>query len=115
VLQRREFPGFARVNTVTSASLGYPLSVFNKNFTLKDNKPERERERERERDRERQSGKEHDREKEYWRDRETKRESKKSRASTPATASKVEKRVIEERDRDGERTKKRQTEEGASK
>ena len=26
--------GFARVNKVTSASLGYPLSVFNKNSTL---------------------------------------------------------------------------------
>jgi len=30
VLKRRELPGFARVNKVTSASLGYPLSVFNK-------------------------------------------------------------------------------------
>jgi len=38
-----------------------------------------------------------------------------SRASTRATASKVEKRVTEERDREGERTKKRQTEVGASK
>jgi len=35
VLERREFPGFARVNKVTSASLGYPLSVFNKSSTLK--------------------------------------------------------------------------------
>ena len=35
VLKRRELPGFARVNKVTSASLGYPLSVFNKNSTLK--------------------------------------------------------------------------------
>jgi len=30
VLKRRELPGLARVNKVTSASLGYPLSVFNK-------------------------------------------------------------------------------------
>ena len=35
VLKGRECSGFARVNTVTSASLGYPLSVFNKNSTLK--------------------------------------------------------------------------------
>jgi len=35
VLKRREFYGFARVNKVTSASLRYPLSVFNKNSTLK--------------------------------------------------------------------------------
>jgi len=35
VLKRRELPGFARVNKVTSASLGYPLLVFNKNCTLK--------------------------------------------------------------------------------
>ena len=35
MLKRRELPGFARVNKVTSASLGYPLSVFNKNSTLK--------------------------------------------------------------------------------
>jgi len=35
VLKRREFPGLARVNKVTSASLGYPLSLFNKNSTLK--------------------------------------------------------------------------------
>ena len=34
VLKQRELPGFARVNKVSSASLGYPLSVFNKN-TLK--------------------------------------------------------------------------------
>jgi len=34
VLKRRELPGFARVNKVTSASLGYPLSVFTKNFLL---------------------------------------------------------------------------------
>jgi len=34
-LKRRECSGFARVNKVTSASLGYPLSVFNKNCTLK--------------------------------------------------------------------------------
>ena len=33
VLKRRECSGFARVNKVTSASLGYPLSVFNKNST----------------------------------------------------------------------------------
>ena len=38
VLKRRELPGFARVNKVTSASLGYPLSVFNKNSTLKERK-----------------------------------------------------------------------------
>jgi hypothetical protein len=31
VIKQREFPGVARVNKVTSASLGYPLSVFNKN------------------------------------------------------------------------------------
>ena len=36
VLKRRECSGFARVNKVTSASLGYPLSVFNKNSTLKE-------------------------------------------------------------------------------
>jgi len=35
VLKRRELPGFARVDKVTSASLGYPSSVFNKNSTLK--------------------------------------------------------------------------------
>jgi len=35
VLKRRECKGFARVNQVTSASLRYPLSVFNKNSTLK--------------------------------------------------------------------------------
>jgi len=35
VSKRRECSGFARVNKVTSASLGYPLSVFNKNSTLK--------------------------------------------------------------------------------
>jgi len=35
VLKRRELPGFVRVNQVTSASLGYPPSVFNKNSTLK--------------------------------------------------------------------------------
>jgi len=35
VLKRRECSGFARVNKVTSAFLGYPLSVFNKNSTLK--------------------------------------------------------------------------------
>jgi len=36
VLKRRECSGFARVKKVTSASLGYPLSVFNKNSTLKE-------------------------------------------------------------------------------
>jgi len=35
VLKRKECSGFARVNKVTSASLGYPLSVFNKNSTQK--------------------------------------------------------------------------------
>jgi len=35
VLKRRELPGFARVNIVTAASLGYPPSVFNKKSTLK--------------------------------------------------------------------------------
>jgi len=35
VLKRRECSGFARVNKVTSASLGYPLPVFNKNSNLK--------------------------------------------------------------------------------
>jgi len=34
VLKRSELPGFARVNKVTSASLGY-LSVLNKNSTFK--------------------------------------------------------------------------------
>jgi len=34
VLQRRGFPGVARVNKVTPVSLEYPLSVFNKNSTL---------------------------------------------------------------------------------
>jgi len=38
VLKRKECSGFARVNKVTSASLGYPLSVFNKNSTLKERK-----------------------------------------------------------------------------
>ena len=35
VLKRRELPGFAIVNGKTPISLGYPLSVFNKNSTLK--------------------------------------------------------------------------------
>jgi len=35
VFKRRKCSGFVRVNKVTSASLGYPLSVFNKNSTLK--------------------------------------------------------------------------------
>ena len=35
VLKRRELPGVARVNKVTPASLGYPLSFFNKHTTLK--------------------------------------------------------------------------------
>jgi len=35
VLKRGECSGFARVNRVSSASLGYPLSVFNKSSTLK--------------------------------------------------------------------------------
>jgi len=35
LLNQRELPGFARVNKVTSASVGDPLSVFNKNSTLK--------------------------------------------------------------------------------
>jgi len=35
LLKRRELPGFARVNKVTFATLGYPLSVFNTNSTLK--------------------------------------------------------------------------------
>jgi len=35
VLKQMELPGFARVNKITSASLGYPLSVFNKHSTLK--------------------------------------------------------------------------------
>ena len=35
VLKRRECSGFARVNKVTSASLGYPLSVFNKTLLSK--------------------------------------------------------------------------------
>jgi len=35
VLKWRELPGFARVNKVVSASLGYPPSVFKKNSTLK--------------------------------------------------------------------------------
>jgi len=38
LLNRRECSGFARVDKVTSASLGYPLSVFNKNSTLKERK-----------------------------------------------------------------------------
>jgi len=36
VLKRRYFPGFARVNTVTSSSLGYPLSLFNKTLLSND-------------------------------------------------------------------------------
>jgi len=35
VLKQRELPGFARVNKVTSASLEYPISFFNKNLTRK--------------------------------------------------------------------------------
>ena len=35
VLNRRECSGFARVNKVTSTSLGYQLSGFNENCTLK--------------------------------------------------------------------------------
>ena len=35
VLKRRECSGFARVNKITSESLGYPVSVFNTNFTFK--------------------------------------------------------------------------------
>jgi len=35
VLERRECSGFARVNKVTSASLGYPLSVSNKTLLSK--------------------------------------------------------------------------------
>ena len=38
VLKRRECSGVVRVNRLTSASLGYPLSVFNKNSTLKSEK-----------------------------------------------------------------------------
>jgi len=34
-VKARECSGFARVNKVTSASLRYPLSVFNKNSTVK--------------------------------------------------------------------------------
>ena len=35
VSKRREFPGSAIVHEITPASLGYPLSVFNKNSTIK--------------------------------------------------------------------------------
>jgi len=35
VLKRKECSGFARVNKVTSASLGYPLSVFKKTLLSK--------------------------------------------------------------------------------
>jgi len=48
VLKRRECSGIAIVNKVTSASLGHPLSVFNKNSTLKERERKRKRERERE-------------------------------------------------------------------
>jgi len=41
VLKQRECSGFARVNQVTCASLGYPLSVFKKNSTLKHVRPEK--------------------------------------------------------------------------
>jgi len=37
VLKRRELPGLARVIEVTSASLGYPLSVFNKKLSSQGN------------------------------------------------------------------------------
>jgi len=37
LLKQRELPEFARVNKVTSASLGYTLSVFNKNCARKGN------------------------------------------------------------------------------
>jgi len=43
VLTQREFPGFVRVNKVTSVSLGYPLSVYNKNSTMKDIEKAREK------------------------------------------------------------------------
>jgi len=43
VLKRRECSGVARVNKVDSASLGYPLSVFNKNCTLKKGRRKKER------------------------------------------------------------------------
>jgi len=37
VLKQREFPGFARVfHQFNPASLGYPPSLFNKNFTPKE-------------------------------------------------------------------------------
>ena len=36
VLKRRKCSGFARVNKVTSTSLGYPLSVFNKLYSQSD-------------------------------------------------------------------------------
>jgi len=36
VARGRGFPGVARVNKVTPVSLGYPLSVFNKNSTVKE-------------------------------------------------------------------------------
>ena len=38
VLKRRECSGVVKVNKVTSASLGYPLSVFNKNSTQQINR-----------------------------------------------------------------------------
>jgi len=42
VLKRRELPGFARVNKVTSTSLGNPPSVFNKNFTVSNKQPNKQ-------------------------------------------------------------------------
>jgi len=65
--------------------------------------------REKERDRDRERGEwERTRQREKVMERERKRK-KQSRGSTRATASKVEKRVTEERDRAGERTKKKET------
>ena len=34
VINRRQFPGFAIVNEITPASLGYPLSFFDINSSL---------------------------------------------------------------------------------
>jgi len=43
VLWRREFPWVARLNKVTLVSLGYPLSVFNKNSSLTRKKDKKEK------------------------------------------------------------------------
>jgi len=58
------------VNKVTPVSLGYPLSVFNKNSTLKERTRERKSAKAREREREKESESEKEKEQERKRERE---------------------------------------------